>query len=139
MSSTSTQLLKIGAVAQESGLSIKTIRYYDGMGLLMPSVRRNQAKYRLFEPMAIKRLKFIKKLQSLGLTLKEIKNILDVYDSGNVPCAKIKGYLLKQLENINTQIDSLNSLKKELQNILVDWQELSSNQEQPGTICPNIN
>lgn len=132
------QLLKIGEVAQESGLSIKTIRYYDQLGLLSPSVERNKAGYRLFKPIVIKRLKFIKKTQSLGLSLKEIREILDIYDSGNIPCGAIRESLIKQLALIDTQIDSLNFVKTELQKILSDWQDLQSKEEQSETICPNI-
>ncbi|ELR96767.1 heavy metal-responsive transcriptional regulator [Gloeocapsa sp. PCC 73106] len=132
------QLLKIGEVAQETGLSIKTIRYYDQLGLLLPSVQRNQAGYRLFQPVVINRLQFIKKTQSLGLSLKEIKEILDIHDSGAVPCPAIKECLVKQLAIIDIHINNLHFVKTELQTILSDWQDLESRDQLSQTICPNI-
>lgn len=132
------ELLKIGEVANQSGLSIQTIRYYDQLGLLSPGVTRTQSGYRLFEPKVINRLEFIRKIQTLGLSLQEIKIILDVHDSGDVPCGKIKDYLLKQLDNIEEQINNLNSVKDQLQLILSDWQELTAPDEESQTICPNI-
>ncbi len=61
-------LLKIGDLAALSGLSVKTIRYYDDLGLLKVA-GRSQGNFRLFEPQALARLVFIRQLQSLGLSL----------------------------------------------------------------------
>ncbi|HBL11466.1 MAG TPA: heavy metal-responsive transcriptional regulator, partial [Cyanobacteria bacterium UBA11162] len=74
--------LKIGDVSSQTGLSVKTIRYYEEMGLLAPTTTRSESGYRLFTPQALKRLAFIKRAQSLGLSLSEIHEILEVYDSG---------------------------------------------------------
>ncbi len=84
-------LHRIGSVAKESGLPIKTIRYYDELGLLK-TCGRNERGYRLFDASVFNRLSFIKRAQSLGLSLAEIKEFLDVHDQGNFPCnyARIK-------------------------------------------------
>lgn len=74
----------------------------------------------------------------MGLSLQTIKVILNVHQSGDVPCAKIRDYLAKQLDNMDTQINNLNPVKAELQMILSDWQELTRPDEQFQTICPNI-
>lgn len=83
-------LLKIGEVAAISSLPIKTIRYYEEIGLLIPAVRRSEANYRLFEPTVLGRLAFIKRSQSLGLSLREIQDILAVHDQGQLPCDDVK-------------------------------------------------
>ncbi|WP_254721727.1 MerR family transcriptional regulator [Kovacikia minuta] len=76
------QLLKIGEVANITGLPVKTIRYYEEIGLLVPVVERSETGYRLFHDQILNRLAFIKRAQSLGLSLNEIKAILQVHDQG---------------------------------------------------------
>ena len=82
------KLYKIGSVAACSGLSVKTVRYYEEMGLLSPAVERSPAGYRLFIEAVFNRLAFIKRSQALGLSLEEIKDILQVRDRGELPCSE---------------------------------------------------
>jgi DNA-binding transcriptional MerR regulator len=135
---TSTQWLKIGEVAAQSGLPVKTIRYYEELGLLSPSVQRTHSNYRLFHESVFNRLAFIKRSQSLGLSLNEIQRILTVHDLGELPCGVVKELLLHKLEAIEGQIEALEILKSELQGILSGWQDVPSHEKIAQTICPNI-
>ena len=128
--------LKIGEVAQVSGLSVKTIRYYEEIGLLTPTVSRSESGYRLFGDGIVSRLGFIKRSQSLGLSLHEIKEILGTHDRGELPCHEVRHHLQGRVEAITQQIEALESLRSELRQVLSDWQE----QPQPvaQAICPNI-
>jgi len=74
--------LKIGEVAASSDLPIKTIRYYEEIGLLAPTISRSESNYRLFKPTVLSRLAFIKRSQSLGFSLREIQDILAVHEAG---------------------------------------------------------
>ncbi|HBB32653.1 MAG TPA: heavy metal-responsive transcriptional regulator [Cyanobacteria bacterium UBA8803] len=130
--------LKIGEVANQTGLSVKTIRYYEEMGLLAPATTRAESGYRLFTSQAVNRLGFIKKAQSLGLSLSEIQEILQVYDSGQLPCGALKQHLLHKVEAINSQIAALETLKSKLLNLLSVWQEEPPRDRIDQTICPNI-
>ncbi len=129
------ELLKIGQVASISGVSIKTLRYYDHLGLLAPNIVRNSAGYRLFNSSIFKRLSFIRRSQSLGLSLTEIENILNIYDKGEVPCGVAKEVLIDKLDNIKKKIDNLTILQGELKAILSGWHYAESLDE---NICPNI-
>ncbi|NCO74065.1 MAG: heavy metal-responsive transcriptional regulator [Cyanobacteria bacterium] len=132
------ETLKIGQVAFNSGLPVKTIRYYGDLGLLSPHLSRNASGYRLFTPSVINRLNFIRRAQSLGLNLKQIKEILTVHDEGKIPCGMIKQLLVDKLENIKHQIEELNILQIELKGILSGWQDFSSPESLKKSICPNI-
>lgn len=132
------RLLKIGEVAAESQISVKTVRYYEQLGLLVSVVQRSESGYRLFDPSVFNRLAFIKRAQSLGLTLKEIQEILTIRDQGDVPCDMVKHHLLSKLKEINQQIKALEILKSELQDILAGWQDQPSSETITHTICPNI-
>ncbi|HEY9693982.1 MAG TPA: heavy metal-responsive transcriptional regulator [Oculatellaceae cyanobacterium] len=128
-------LKRIGAVAKESGIPIKTIRYYDELGLLK-TFGRTEAGYRLFNSNVFTRLKFIKRAQSLGLTLLEIKEFLDVHDQGTLPCEHIKVKLEDKLLAIELQIQQLQIFKQELQGLLSGWTSIPEHREE--TICPII-
>ncbi|MGB3613559.1 MAG: heavy metal-responsive transcriptional regulator [Elainellaceae cyanobacterium] len=130
--------LKIGQVASQSGLPIKTIRYYEDIGLLSPTVARSPSGYRLFAPEVLNRLSFIKRAQSLGLSLDEVRQVLGVHDQGQLPCGEVKDYLVEKLAAVQTQIDDLTLLQGELKGILSQWQEQPSLERQARTICPNI-
>lgn len=128
-------LLKIGELSNRSGVPIKTIRYYEEIGLLK-SDKRTEGHFRLFNPEAIARLLFIKRLQSLGLSLQEIGECLAAYDRGDLPCNDIQAKLEKQVEEIDRKVVELKVLRQELSDILQRW--CSSPQKEPGAICPNL-
>ncbi|MBD2179688.1 MULTISPECIES: heavy metal-responsive transcriptional regulator [Aerosakkonema] len=132
------KLLKIGEVSASSGLPVKTIRYYEDLGLLSPIVVRSESGYRLFNPLVLKRLDFIKRAQSLGMSLKEIHLFLEIHDRGKLPCREVKQHLEAKIEEIVKQIDALETLKFELQGLLSGWQEQPSANCLEEIICPNI-
>lgn len=132
------QWLKIGEVATQSGLPIKTIRYYEDIGLLAPTVKRTHSGYRLFSRQILNRLAFIKRVQSLGLSLSEIQEILEVHDQGKLPCGVVKQRLHEKVTAITEQIAALEILKSELQGLLYGWQEQPPAEQVAQTICPNL-
>ena len=71
------ETLKIGAVAKRTGLSVDTIRFYEAEGLLK-SPPRSDGGFRLFQEKDIEDLRFIRVGQSLGLSLKETRELLSV-------------------------------------------------------------
>ncbi len=130
--------LKIGEVSTNSGLPVKTIRYYEEIGLLEPTVERADSGYRLFDTTVLNRLAFIKRSQSLGLTLAEIKEILQVHDRGELPCGEVRHHLEAKVAAIDEQIQSLETLRSELKGILKGWEEQPPQDRIAHTICPNI-
>jgi DNA-binding transcriptional MerR regulator len=129
------EIKQIGVVAKESGVPIKTIRYYEELGLLKAS-GRTDGGFRLFHSDVFARLNFIKRAQSLGLSLSEIKEFLNVHDQGGLPCEDIKVKLQDKLVDIDKQIRQLVILKQELEGLLSGWQTIPETSEE--TICPII-
>ena len=129
------KLLLIGQVTALSGIPIRTIRYYESLGLLKSS-GRTEGGFRQFSSEVFTRLLFIKRAQSLGLSLEEIGEFLKVYDQGDVPCDEIKEKLEGKLLEIERQIQQLLILQTELKGILSSWKSFPA--QQPGAICPII-
>jgi MerR family copper efflux transcriptional regulator len=138
MVTVSIKLLKIGEVAIRSGIPVKTIRYYEDIGLLKSTVQRSESGYRLFGSQVLNRLAFIKRAQSLGLSLNEIQDILNIHDSGQLPCGAVKEHLEAKVEAISKQIESLEILRADLQGLLSGWEEQPPDHLITQTICPNI-
>lgn len=100
----------IGTLAKQAGVPIKTIRYYEDVGLL-PKATRTAAGYRLYSPDAVDRLQFIKKAQSLGLRLADIKGILELADRGRCPCGHVQHVLKTRLAELGQKIADLRMLE----------------------------
>ena len=130
------ELLKIGELKTRSGISVKTIRYYEQLGLIQ-SAARTEGGFRLFTLEAIARLAFIKRSQSLGLSLQEIGAILQIHDQGKLPCKEVKQKLHAKILEIEQQIAELQILKTQLISLIDTPPSLSKNQTN-DVICPII-
>jgi DNA-binding transcriptional MerR regulator len=108
--------LKVSEVARQAGVSPDAIRYYEHLGLLPPA-GRTTAGYRQFGNDAVKRIHFIKDAQSLGLKLNEIGELLKIQDDGACPCGHTKTLVERRLEQVNRELEVLNSLKTELERL----------------------
>jgi MerR family transcriptional regulator, copper efflux regulator len=126
---------QIGVVAKESGVPIKTIRYYEELDLLKSS-GRTEGGFRLFNSDVLERLHFIKRAQNLGLSLSEIKDFLNVHDGGELPCEHIKIKLEDKVKAIDEQIQQLLILRQELSGLLSGWEIKPGDSH--SSICPII-
>ncbi|ALC83044.1 MULTISPECIES: MerR family transcriptional regulator [Bacillus] len=111
---------KVGELAKLTGLTIRTLRYYDQIGLFSPSVYSDSG-YRLYDESDISRLQQILTLKDLGLSLEEIKSILS--DDNYNPFDVVSLQIARLKENIRIQ----QKLLKELQNV----SSLMQNHEPP--------
>lgn len=105
--------LTIGQLAKAVGVNPRTIRFYESVGLL-PKPQRSESGYRLYEPAMIERLEFIQKGQSLGLTLRQIREILELGDRGNCPCGHVKKVLKLKIKELEEKIGDLRYLKRRI-------------------------
>lgn len=71
-------LVQIGEVAERLGLSLRTVRHYEEVGLVVPE--RTPGGFRLYSEEAIARLALIKRMKPLGFSLEEMRDLLDITD-----------------------------------------------------------
>jgi DNA-binding transcriptional MerR regulator len=126
---------QIGVIAKESGVPIKTIRYYEELGLIHSS-GRTEGGFRLFTADVLSRLHFIKCAQHLGLSLSDIKDFLAVHDQGDLPCDRIKARLQDKIAVIEKQIREMTVFKQELEGLISGWKLVPDNSA--NVICPII-
>lgn len=103
----------IGQAAAAAGLNAKTLRYYEAVGLL-PLPDRTESRYRVYTADAIRRLGFIVKAKRLGLTLREIREILGIRDGGQAPCVHLQHLLQAKVQEVDRRIKELTLLRQEL-------------------------
>lgn len=107
----------IGELAERTGLRRDTIRYYEALGVL-PEAPRTESGYRLYDHDDVDRLAFVGQAQTLGLTLEEIREILDVVDAGRKPCVHVRERLEARLEETRRCIRDLHRLEQRLEDAL---------------------
>jgi DNA-binding transcriptional MerR regulator len=123
-------LLKVGAVAKAAGVGVQTLHYYERLGLL-PKPSRSAANYRLYSQEAVRRVRFIKKAQAIGLTLEETKQILDLKDHGRAPCHRVVELGRKHLQEIDARLTQLRAFHRLLAKSVSEWQR----KDKPGRAC----
>jgi len=105
--------LLIGELARETGLSTKTIRYYEDIGIL-PQPARLPNGYRVYDHRDVARLGFIRRARTLDFTLDDIGEILAFRDRGEAPCLYVLLAIDDKIDQVGRRITELEKLRQEL-------------------------
>jgi MerR family copper efflux transcriptional regulator len=107
--------LGIGQLAKRGGVGIDTVRYYERNGLLAPSTRLASG-YRRYGGLELSRLRFIRRAQALGFTLREIKALLALSAQRDV--ARVKRSAQTKLVDVNARIVALERVRDGLAKLI---------------------
>ena len=105
--------MRIGELAERTGTTTKTIRYYESIGLVAEP-GRTPAGYREYGESAVERLRFVREAQATGLTLTEIRSVLELKDAGATTCRHTTSLLHRHLRELDDQIERLVRARREL-------------------------
>jgi MerR family copper efflux transcriptional regulator len=106
--------MKIGELAARGGVPAKTIRFWEEQRLL-PAPTRTPAGYRVYDSSTIERLTFVRHAQAAGFTLDQIREVLDIGDSGTAPCQHVSDLIDSRLAVVDARIADLRSTRTHLQ------------------------
>ncbi len=120
----------IGQLGQAAGVNVETIRYYQRIGLLCEPAR-SYGSFRRYSPDDLKRVRFIKRAQALGFSLKEVSLLLELSDGRH--CAETRELAEKKLEMVRQKITDLASMQSALTGLVAQCGEGSR-----GRGCPII-
>jgi DNA-binding transcriptional MerR regulator len=126
--------MRIGELAEASGVPAKTLRYYESVGLLSPP-RRLDNGYRDYDTSAVGRLEFIRSAQAIGLSLGEIRGVLDFRDRGNVPCTHVAELIDRRARNVSAQIAALERVRADLERLARRARRLSPRDCETASVC----
>lgn len=121
--------MTIGQVARQAGVTVETVRFYQRQRLIAEP-KKPLSGYRLYGKDTIARLRFIKRAQELGFTLKEISNLLLL---GDGHCADTKGLAAKKLATVKAKIADLQAMRKVLEELI---RKCETNPDQKS--CPLV-
>lgn len=103
--------MNIGTVAEKSGVPPKTIRYYESIGLIRPADRRSNG-YRNYSPVDMRTLNFIKRARSLGFSVEEVRDLLDLWCGTTRTSAAVKALATHHAEALDRKIEELKSMRQ---------------------------
>ena len=131
------QGIQIGKVAEQTRLSIDTIRFYQKIGLVKQPAR-SEGRFRLFTDVEIKDLLFIQKAQELGFSLTEIKQLSILNQEHDHACSQVRNLLKSKLRDVREKVTQLLRLEAELNKALRKCnRDLRSHQGSiHGECCP---
>ena len=98
--------MRIGELAARTGLTTKTIRYYEDIGI-MPAPSRAANGYRDYRPEAVDRLEFVRDAQASGLSLAEIASVLELRGQGRATCHHVVDLLGRHLVEMDRRIEAM--------------------------------
>lgn len=105
--------MKIGELSKKSGCSIQTVRFYEKRHLFK-ACNRTEGNYRIYDATSLSTLRFIKQCRSLGLTIIEIKQLLDTKMNPDRSCTSVNNLIHQHMTDVTKRIEELNELKQTL-------------------------
>lgn len=126
----------IGELAARTGMTPDALRYYERLGVIAP-VRRTGGGFRIYTAETIARVRFVKQAQLHGLTLAEIRELLQVDTRGGVGrCRRVQRLLQRKLEELDTHLTQLQEFRRSLDGYLAQCNRTLA--ESPEAECPVV-
>lgn len=130
--------MKISELATQTDTTAKTLRFYEQVGLL-PEPARTDGGYRDYDVSATMRIGFIRSGQALGLTLAQIRDLLNIRDDGRAPCSAAAELLDNHIDELTIRIRDMQSLRRDLRDLRDRGQGLNDDDCLPDSVCHIIN
>ena len=124
--------LYVGEVARQAGVNLQTVHYYERRGLI-PGLPRSSSGYRLFDAETVSMIRFIRRAQELGFTLKEIQELLELRAAREGDCGGILEIARRKVRLINDKISDLEAMRDALETLME-----SCSRDKPIVECPII-
>lgn len=109
--------MNIGQVSKVTGVSLRMIRHYEGIGLMPPPDRRDNG-YRDYPPRSIERLRFIANARDLGFSVEEISALLGLWDDRERASSEVKAIALEHAEEFARKAAALEAMRRTLLELL---------------------
>ena len=111
-----TQALNIGDAAASAGVSAKMIRHYEDIGLI-PKARRTYSGYRTYSGTEIHVLRFIRQARGLGFSIKQIGELLGLWQDRRRPSSRVKKLALDHIRELDAKIAEMHAMKATLERL----------------------
>jgi DNA-binding transcriptional MerR regulator len=126
--------MRIGELATAADTTTKTLRFYEAEGLL-PTSPRTSSGYRDYGHDAVDRIGFIHRGQAAGLTLAQIRQVLEIRDEGHPPCTHVRDLLDTRLAAIDEQLSQLQDLRTTLTELRAEADQIAPDTCRVAQVC----
>ena len=109
--------LRTGEVARQAGVNVETLRFYERQGILSEPPRR-MSGYREYPPETVNLIRFVKRAQELGFSLKEIRELLDLRNVPQRASKKVRRLVQDKIGEIAHKIRDLDAMRQALGDLL---------------------
>lgn len=109
--------MNIGEAAKKSGLSVKTLRYYDEINLIKP-IKNKATNYRHYTTADLAKLQFIGKARRFNFSIKECKELLSLYENQNRSSKEVRNLTLTKIAEIDVKLTELENLREQLSHLV---------------------
>jgi len=107
--------MKIGELARRTGCSVETIRFYEKGGILSLPLRSAENNYRIYNQKHVEQLLFVRRCRSLGISLDEIKRLLQLRNAPQEDCTEVSDLLDTHIHQLNEHLSEVEHLKQQLE------------------------
>jgi MerR family mercuric resistance operon transcriptional regulator len=125
-------MLSIGQIARQAGVGVETVRFYEREGLLEEPARRASG-YRQYAQDTVTQIRFIKRAQHLGFSLKEIAELLALRVDGKTSCDQVKERAAAKLAEVEQKMVELQRMRQALLQVASLCEG-----DGPGSHCPML-
>jgi DNA-binding transcriptional MerR regulator len=108
-----TKTMSIGVLAQQTGCTVPTIRYYEEIGLL-PQSPRTDAGRRTYDSGAVSRLTFIRRCRDFGFSIEQVRELVGLSDDPDRPCSELRDIAAGHLSQLREKLSELQALEKSM-------------------------
>lgn len=122
--------MQIGALAEQAGVNVQTVRYYERRGLLRRPTRTDGG-FRVFPRETVAVIRFVKRAQDLGFTLEEIQELLRLREDRVSPCADVRAVAESKIANIDRRIEGLTAIRHALTTLVAACRRNRTKRECP--------
>lgn len=129
--------LKIGEVAEQAGVGVQTLHYYERQGLL-PSAERTAGNHRVYPPETLRRVEFIKKAQVVGFTLDEIKELFELCHQPGSHSCRVAEIGEARLRDLTAQLEVIEAFRDAITAVLPQWKAMARRRNCAGEFCDLI-
>ena len=102
--------ISIGVLAQHTGCTVPTIRYYEHIGLL-PAGPRTEAGRRVYGDAAVRRLTFIRRCRGFGFSIDQVRELVGLVDNADRPCSEVRDIAAVHLKQVREKVLELQALE----------------------------
>jgi Hg(II)-responsive transcriptional regulator len=122
--------MRSSQVADEAGVNVQTLRYYERRGLLAQP-ERSGSGYRSYDTQAVRTVRFVKRSQTLGFTLEEIDTLLHLAEGGPESCDAAKALATEKLVQLERKIADLAAIRDSLRQLVATCDQTPSRRQCP--------